>query len=125
MSSSSRPSELIKSKQLCKKFQLSQKVIDFDGIDLLDLLRKAITAQGGPLSHPHALAVFALTQETTNKGKVLITGEGADELMYGADHYKNNNSAFAFRDLIAPAIILISIVLINLVHSQICHGINI
>lgn len=98
VSSSSRPSELYKSKKLCEEFQLSQKVIDFDAIDVLDILQKAIQAQGGPLSHPHALAVFALTYETSNKGKVLITGEGADELMYGYDHYKNGNSAFAFRE---------------------------
>jgi asparagine synthase (glutamine-hydrolysing) len=77
-------------------------VIDFDVIDVLGLLKKAIYAQGGPLSHPHALAVFALAQETTNKGKVLITGEGADELLYGYNHYKNNNSTFAFLEHINP-----------------------
>ncbi len=98
VSSSSRPSELIKSTLLCEKFQLAQKVIDFDALDVLDLLRKAIYAQGGPLSHPHALAVFAITQETKNRGKVLVTGEGADELMFGYEHYKNDNSTFAFRE---------------------------
>ena len=103
VSSISRPSELIKSQLLCEKFQLSQKVIDFDGIDVLDLLRKCISAQGGPLSHPHALAVFALTREASNYGKVLITGEGADELMYGYDHYKSNNPTFAFLEHIAPS----------------------
>ena len=102
VSSSSRPSELIKSQLLCEKFQLSQKVINFDGIDVLDLLEKCINAQGGPLSHPHTLGVFALTLEASNKGKVLITGEGADELMYGYDHYKNSNSTFAFLEHIDP-----------------------
>ena len=102
VSSSSRPSELIKSQILCEKLNLSQKVIDFDEIDFLDLLEKCIIAQGGPLSHPHALAVFALTQEASSNGKVLITGEGADELMYGYDHYKDNNSTFAFLEHIAP-----------------------
>jgi asparagine synthase (glutamine-hydrolysing) len=103
VSSSSRPSELIKSKTLCEKFQITQKVINFDEIDVLDLLKKAIYAQGCPLSHPHALAMFALTQETRNKGKVLISGEGGDELMYGYDHYKNNNSTFAFLEHIKPS----------------------
>ena len=103
VSSNSRPSELIKSQMLCEKFQLSQTVIDFDDIDVLDLLEQCINAQGGPLSHPHALAVFALTREASNKGKVLITGEGADELMYGYDHYKDNTYTFAFLEHIAPS----------------------
>jgi len=103
VSSSSRPSELIKSEVTCEKFHLSQKVIDFDGIDVLDMLGKCISAQGGPLSHPHALAVFALTREAANNGKVLVTGEGADELLYGYDHYKNNDSTFAFLEHIVPS----------------------
>ncbi len=103
ISSSSRPSELIKSRLLCENFKLSQKVINFDVIDVLDLLGKCINAQGGPLSHPHALAVFALTQEASSTGKVLITGEGADELMYGYEHYANNNSTFAFLEHLAPS----------------------
>ena len=103
VSSSSRPSELVKSRLLCEKFKLPQKVIDFDLIDVLDLLGKCINAQGGPLSHPHALAVFALTQEASINGKVLITGEGADELMYGYDHYIDNNSTFAFIEHLVPS----------------------
>ena len=103
VSSSSKPSELMKSKLLCEKFCITQNVIDFDEIDFLDLLQKAIYSQGAPLSHPHALTLFALTKETATKGKVLITGEGADELMYGYDHYKNNKSTFAFLKHINPS----------------------
>ena len=103
ISSSSRPSELTKSRQLCEKLKISHKVIDFDVVDVLDLLGKCIKAQGGPLSHPHALAVFALTQEASKTGKVLITGEGADELMYGYDHYADNNSTFAFLEHLSPS----------------------
>ncbi len=103
VSSSSRPSELIKSKLLCEKFCIAQNEIDFDKIDVLDLLRQVIYAQAAPLSHPHALASFALTKEAANKGKVLITGEGADELMYGYEHYKNNKSTFAFLKHVNPS----------------------
>ncbi|MAV65267.1 MAG: hypothetical protein CMG00_08770 [Candidatus Marinimicrobia bacterium] len=96
VSSSSRPSELKKSKFLCDSFSIEQSVIDFDSLDILDLLKESILAQGGPLSHPHALAIYALTKEAAKKGKVLITGEGADELMYGYEHHKNENTTFAF-----------------------------
>ena len=96
VSSSSRPSELKKSKFLCDSFSIDQSVIDFDSLDVLELLKESIRAQGGPLSHPHALAVYALTKEAAKQGKVLITGEGADELMYGYEHHKNENATFAF-----------------------------
>ncbi len=96
VSSSSRPTEVVKSKLLCKNLRIAQNIIDFDSVNVLDLLKKAISAQAAPLSHPHALALFVLTKEASNKGKVLITGEGGDELMYGYEHYKNNKSSFAF-----------------------------
>lgn len=98
VNSSSRPSEAIKSNSLCEELQMPQGVIDFDGIDFLELMKKAISAQGGPLSHPNALGVFALAQEAKRQGKVLITGEGADELMYGYDHYERNDLTFAFQE---------------------------
>ena len=103
VSSSSRPSELKKSKLLCDNFSVQQFVIDFDAIDLLKFLKESIRAQGGPLSHPHALAVCALTKEAAKQGKVLITGEGADELMYGYEHHKKKNATFAFAQHLNPA----------------------
>jgi len=99
VSSDSRPTEAEKSKQLCKKLDLKHLNIDFNQIDVLDQLRSAIKAQGAPLSHPHALAVNILAAETRNKGKVLVTGEGADELFYGYTHYKSgHDSTFAFAE---------------------------
>ena len=103
VSSSSRPSELNKSKNLCEKFSINQLSIDFDAIDILKYLKLAIKAQGAPLSHPHALAVYLLTEEAGMHGKVLITGEGADELMYGYEHYKDNNFTFAFIQHLNPS----------------------
>ena len=63
-------------------------------------LKIAILAQGAPLSHPHSLAYSVLTREVRKKGKVLITGEGADELFYGYDHYQNTcgTQTFGFRE---------------------------
>jgi asparagine synthase (glutamine-hydrolysing) len=102
VSSSSRPSELKKSKFLCDSFSIQQFVINFDSIDVLEFLKESIRAQGGPLSHPHALAVCALTKEAAKQGKVLITGEGADELMYGYEHHKKKNTTFAFAQHLNP-----------------------
>ncbi len=103
VSSNSRPSELSKSKKLCDKFSINHEVIDFNDIDFLALLKKAIRAQAAPLSHPHALALFVISEKTSNQGKVLITGEGADELMYGYEHHKKKNFSFAFLEHINPS----------------------
>jgi len=97
ISSDSRPTELIKSRLLCKKFGFDQFVIDFDDIDVMKCLKSAIKAQASPLSHPHALAIYTISKEASKRGKVLITGEGADELMYGYEHYKKNKTTFAFK----------------------------
>jgi len=97
ISSGSRPTELIKSRLLCKKFGIDQFVIDFDDIDVMKCLKDAIKAQASPLSHPHALAIYTITKEASKRGKVLITGEGADELMYGYEHYKKDKITFAFK----------------------------
>jgi asparagine synthase (glutamine-hydrolysing) len=42
-----------------------------------------------------------LCKEAKLKGKVLITGEGADELLFGYNHYLNfHNHSFAFREFL-------------------------
>ena len=100
--SSARPTELKKSRSLCEKFSMPQTIIDFDRIDVMKYLKLAIAAQGGPLSHPHALAVYLLTKESAKRGKVLVTGEGADELLYGYEHYAKSEAMFAFSQHLDP-----------------------
>lgn len=77
---------------------INHKYINFYTNELLSNLRKAIRFYGGPLDHPHSIAYFLLCEEASKNGKVLITGEGADELFYGYSHYQNTaNESFAFR----------------------------
>lgn len=102
VSSNSKPSERKKSTYLSKKFLIEQFVINFDSINVLKSFKESICAQGGPLSHPHAFAINELCKEASKKGKVLITGEGADELMYGYEHYKKKKSTFAFAKHLNP-----------------------
>lgn len=97
VSSSLRPSEALKSEQTADFFNLDFHKIDFETIDFQSYLVKCIKSQGGPISHPHALAYFLLTEKGDLSEKILLTGEGADELFYGYDHYKENYDCFAFR----------------------------
>ena len=100
--SSARPTELKKSKSLCEKFSMPQTIIDFDHIDVMKYPQISHRSPRGPLSHPHALAVYLLTKESAKRGKVLVTGEGADELLYGYEHYAKSEAMFAFSQHLDP-----------------------
>ena len=104
VTSTHRPSELRKSRLLCESLAIEHTTINFEQIDVFGYLKRAILAQGGPLSHPHALALFVLAEEANKLGKVIVTGEGADELFYGYEHYKfGMNSTVAFKSHLLPS----------------------
>ena len=53
-----------------------------------------------PIVHPHYLSAYILSKSAQKYGKVLIGGEGADDLFMGYDHYLAKdfiNKSFAFR----------------------------
>lgn len=93
--------ESVKATLIAKALSIKHKKVEFSQYNLLSLLRVAICANGAPLEHPHSLSYYALCAEVQKKGKVLITGEGADELFFGYSHYKNEfSNSFAFRPYI-------------------------
>ena len=83
---------------ISSKFELSFKKINFNISQFENQLKEAIIKNNAPLSHPHYLAVSILCEEAKKHGKVLLTGEGADELFLGYSHYENFNGSFAFRE---------------------------
>ena len=77
--------------------------VHFDSARLIALLREAVAAMGAPLEHPHGLAYLEMSREVRRAGKVLLTGEGADELFFGYDHYQRfSGGSFAFREYLGP-----------------------
>lgn len=75
----------------------------FDGGTLLGQMRRAVRAMTAPLDHPHSLAYLRMCEEVRREGKVLLTGEGADELFFGYRHYENfSGESFAFREYLKP-----------------------
>ena len=61
-------------------------------------LERCIAHAGAPLEHPHALSYDRLSAAAAQYAKVLITGEGADELFLGYAHYAGEGASFAFRE---------------------------
>ena len=94
-------SEANNAKKNAKYLGITNSLVKFSEYDFLDLLEKAIDYNSGPLEHPHSLAYFLLCMKASLNGKVLITGEGADELLFGYNNYNNfNKYSFAFREFL-------------------------
>ena len=51
-------------------------------------LEEIIKYYDAPLEHPSSLGLDLICKETKKIDKVLITGEGADDIFFGYDHYK-------------------------------------
>jgi asparagine synthase (glutamine-hydrolysing) len=69
---------------------------------MLAMLRECVAHAAAPLEHPHYLAYYVLCRHAAAAAKVLITGEGADELFMGYEHYRTAGASFAFREYLLP-----------------------
>lgn len=58
-------------------------LIDYD--EFLPLAKKMIAIRGEPLSVPNEVLLYHMTSEVTKHNKVVLSGEGADELCFGYD----------------------------------------
>lgn len=75
-------------KKLTEQYQYQFNTLQLDGSDLFDRLLTSTYFQDEPLMHlsePHLLAISQLAKPSV---KVLLSGEGADELMGGYVRYK-------------------------------------
>ena len=88
-----------RAKVTAKLLKLPHDVVTYKKEMFYDLLRDSILYMSAPLDHPHALTYNLMCQNAKKNGKVLLTGEGADELFYGYEHYKHEErKSFAFRE---------------------------
>jgi asparagine synthase (glutamine-hydrolysing) len=77
-------------------------IVSFAQQDLLRHLERCIAHATAPLEHPHYLAYHLLCASSSEYAKVLLTGEGADELFMGYEHYRVSGHSFAFREYLTP-----------------------
>lgn len=73
-------------------------IVRFPEEEMLACLRQCVERASAPLEHPHYLSYSVLCRYAAGFAKVLITGEGADELFMGYDHYLASGKSFAFRE---------------------------
>ena len=77
-------------------------VVPFQEREMLASLKRCVAHASSPLEHPHYLSYDLLCAYSQQFAKVLITGEGADELFMGYDHYLTPGKSFAFREYLLP-----------------------
>ena len=79
------------------EFRFSRKVAEscgtthheilFSEEDFCDLLPELTYYNDEPISHSHSIPMFLLAKEARSFGKVLLSGEGADEVFFGYTRY--------------------------------------
>lgn len=82
-------------KIVANQLELNHNDITLNDNDYIDLLPKLISLKKTPLSIPHEIALFNLFKEIKKKTKVVISGEGADEIFGG--YGRVQSSAFDFK----------------------------
>ena len=85
--------------ETAKKFNFEHYEIPFTIRDFIEIWPKAIKFFDEPINHPHTLALFKLYQVAKNHVKVLLSGEGADEVFLGYEHYKKSLNIDNFEEL--------------------------
>ena len=95
--------ESSKAAEIARTLGVSDKhsIVPFPEGEMLALLRQCIEQAASPLEHPHYLSYYVLCRYAARFSKVLITGEGADELFMGYEHYRSAGASFAFREYLS------------------------
>lgn len=69
--------------------------------EFLTSLQKMISVTMQPMTVPNSVLIFLLSMKASKKNKVMLCGEGADELFYGYDRiyrWANNTKNFKIRE---------------------------
>ena len=76
-------------KNIVEKYNLNHSEIDVTLEDYADALPRAIKSMEAPIPHSGCPMLMLLYEKASKSSKVMLTGEGADELFGGYLRYKN------------------------------------
>lgn len=75
----------------CRYINSRQHVLDISSDNIIDSFTDAVIAGGGPAINGHISAKYLLTRFIKEQGfKVMLTGEGADEVLLGYPHFRQD-----------------------------------
>lgn len=79
--------EFVYSDMVAKLLKTNHHKITFSRQDFVKLFPKLTYHLDEPIVHPNTIPMFLLAKEARKYTKVLLTGEGADEVFYGYNRY--------------------------------------
>ncbi len=94
-----KASELPAAARAAKHFGTEHHELVITAQDLVDRLPRLIEARDAPLSRPSDAALHMLAAHAAGKVKVVLTGEGSDEVLGGYRRHAAERYAWAFRSL--------------------------
>ncbi len=77
--------------RVVERYQLTHHEVSITASDFADALPETIAALDAPSPHYGCVALYLVCREAAKKHKVLLTGEGADELFGGYSRYLRLN----------------------------------
>lgn len=81
--SESKYSELKYAKTIADYFKTDHHELCITSQDIIDELPKMIHYRDGPVSEPSDIPIYLLSKEASNHVKMVLTGEGSDEILGG------------------------------------------
>lgn len=80
--------------EVAKNFKLKSHQFTLHAEAYLDLLDEAVWHFEQPINHPNTVGIKLLSREAKKHVTVLLSGEGADEILAGYDRFLPNNNNF-------------------------------
>ena len=87
LSFSSDEDESIKAIAISKKLKIPIKVIKVNELQLIKKVKSLISSLDQPLADPSTIPTYILFNSVKKDCKVVLSGDGADELFYGYERY--------------------------------------
>ena len=97
-----RYDEIAYAKDLCEKLDITNRSRVIDREEYLQALPDILYHMDGPLADPAAIALYFVAQIASEDVKVVMSGEGADELFGGYNSYQEEVDGSAYMKIPYP-----------------------
>ena len=94
--------ELPKAALVAKKFQTNHHEIRITGYDIADIVEKMVYHHDSPFSDAANIPLYLLGEKVKNKVKVVLQGDGGDEIFAGYRRYNTLSARLLWKPFIKP-----------------------
>ncbi len=97
-------SELRFARQVAQTFKTNHHELEINALDIMDQLPKLIFHRDAPVAEPADIPVYLLSAEAAKSVKMVLTGEGSDEILAGYPKHKYERFAAHYQRLVPEAV---------------------